>query len=1371
MKYLFSVVFIISLAVSSLGCANTFHIDSNFTGTGCTCQYYSSSLSFECTCKTLEDALVQVSPQCTQTSANYDLMDDLNQANNASVLWPDIITIVGRNINTLIVCTGSDVGWNFFNLVSVVIQNITFVNCSSSRPSTTRDPKSNNSMYTYNFKVALYFDLCGSITMTNVTVLIDTTADVTGVVMYNPSTVNVEDCLFIGSQDPSANNSSRRGGGFVLELTSCAPGTVAPECVAVTMKPTSVFSYTFTGCVFANNSALSSTDSARPPMDPAFGMEYNSFGRGGGLSVIVKKDFENLVFKIIKCKFDGNFAQYHGGGLFVSFLDHTHGNSIAIQNSDFLGNSCPFSLSPSSGGGIHIENLIYDKQPVVGSNWIDSWSGNAFHNNSAYTGGGLFIRSVTSAFMMSSENCPTSCSMYDTIFSSNLAVFGSAVYVQHFQTLYLQNGHHSALGFDRCVFSDNDIHRDSGDNSFSQSGLGTVFSDQNDLWFQSSVRFENNTGSALAMMSAVANFSGCNATFFNNTMATRGGAIVLRGASYILVSQGTNMNFSSNSAVYQGGAIYNQFLEPAGSVQEANCFVKHVNASLRPDMWEEVTFRFNGNFILNGHGGPNAIHSTSTQPCLSNEHAVPLCWKGWEYDDLQNVQKYITTDANEELSSVDSAIIPAFPGWPVSIPVSIHDDLNNTVASSNELYFAIANNRNASVSTLDNFKIFARHNDAAVPVHFHSLGDRSISFNLAINLSTCPPGFVRKEADKSAGIVGAEMCKCQSNSFIFQCDSARRIAVLMGNHWMGMIDGGDYIIAPCPPHLCKISNFRIIPNDSSALNDGICKRGRRGVLCGECKQGFCLSVNSWCFDCIRKTGEKLATSISKYLSTVYVPYAALLLVVMVFHFKLTAGSLNGLVLFAQLITTTFDLTQHNSVPLKKSSNFFPKTYRFLYGAFNLDFIEKHISNFCFSSSLNTLSVLLLNYLLFIVPILIVIVVTVGIKISGHFTKKQLKKMVESGVHKERKTSYSVYLVGLSKPLRESIILYFSTVVLLSYTKLCITSAQILYVTKLVSMNGTIYDVKRVFIAGQVSEDGGYSSYQLPAVICAVYLSTLALLLLDYPLRFVEFLAGKVRLLRAVYPAVAISDFVCEFQICYKPKYKLFAGFYFIFRFAASLIFISGSSLMNRYVILELSCVVAILLLVMCKPYQNNTNNVIDIFIFANLAVINALNFYQESYFLSKASKHARASDLVFSIQYVLSMIPITCFVFCACVKLAIRHEPVRRQLQRVLLKVPKSHVLRLNNGLILGSWPKKSEDNAKEETANPSLIGKVRNEERQKEKRVLHCCSPDIPVTIIDVFDKGMGEAATSQSSLSEGYFLRTEWSSEREDYGTIAKQ
>lgn len=1062
--------------------------------------------------------------------------------------------------------------------------------------------------------------------------------------------------------------------------------------------------------------------------------------------------YKELCFSITDCRFLTNSAE-HGSGLFLIFLDRTSQNSISIQNCEFIGNGRHHQSL--SGGGAHIESYVYDEQLPSG-NYIANWQGNRFCENSAHVGGGLFVSSLVYSF----GEC-TGCGIHSTSFTNNTAVYGSALALYS----YSQLQSYSKFILSSCVFESNGILHLS---NIGLTGLGTVYIYRSNIYFGETASFNSNSGSALVMINSVANFSSSHVIFTNNGATTKGGAIRLLGSSYMQIDQNTEMEFDSNSAYYQGGAIYKQYLEQSSEHWHVNCFIRSGSLLQNPDEWK-ANFRFTGNTIS---GKPNAIHTTSVCPCLVKgiNGGNPLCWYGWSYDndscsDTATVMRHISTGFSQ--GQTDSTIT-AVPSWPFSIDVKMQDYFENDIKTNADGYVAVVNDTDQVTAGNLNMITVKGETNETVLLLLEAISDSPAHIKLIVHLQDCPPGFVMID----------ENCTCPNKTVTYvTCDLSHKTAVIMDNYWMGQIDGaGDYYLTYCPTHLCekKNSGFHIIPNSPSTLSDSICTAGREGVLCGECKEGFCLSVHSYSYNCINATDINLYSSIATYISTVYLPYGCILVALALFNFKVTDGSLNGLVLFAQMITTTFDLTEHNTIPLSKSSSFFPKTYRFIYGVFNLDFIEKHINKFCFSSQLNILSVLLLDYLLFILPVVSVIAIAVIVETTRRCIRKdKLPKLVNKVLHEgEKGIDCTAYFGGLSKTLGEAVILVLSSIAVLSYTKLSTTSAQLLHVKTLSKYDTSSSNQSRVSVAGQLSsKDSAYIYYQVPAVLGEIYLVIFVLLLLDYPLRIVGCIVQKVHFLNAIYPAQNISHFVDEFQSCFRPKFKFFAGIYYIFRLTTSLIFITGYSSIQGYLILELACISIVLLLVIFRPYKRNSQNFSDVFIFANLAIINALNFYQNSYLQMGMSKNA--NNLVFAVQYILAMIPVLCFSIVTATKLIKAHKRTNMYVRKIIFKfMHNQNVVQLdrnyNDDRNVGD---RSCDSVKDSPTISSLSSRssqVKEVELRVEEGVRN---PNIPVTVIDVDSgKDMGEANTIQTSVSrsEGYYLKTEWNSGRDSYGAI---
>lgn len=1319
----------------------TFVIDESVNSTvGCNCP-----VENDCSCNTLMDALRIAFPRqyCGYVFELHGGKTHFVNGENHTTWDVGTFTLKSMMMSSMIVCNQSGVGWSFYNsLYCVEISNVTFVNCSLARQ---RSSSHNETLST-----ALLFDQSKVITLINTTIY--TTCFSTGIIMLNSSSATILNGSFVGPKGcpKTGSHTVEGGGGVVLELAQLS----GPEGTG----------FEFINCTFTNLSSLPSS----------------YFGKGGGLSILVNSGASSCLFNVSGCKFlsnsgfqggglfasfldvssnslvvsgcnfSNNLAQHHGGGLFIN-LTSSSSNSLEINGNVFLGNVCQFT-----GGGVYIES-----SPIPPTNVLYRCSDNTISNNSAQAGagGGLYILLRKSPGSTEITGGYGVCEIKRTTFCNNTALFGSAVWIQQLQTSRHQASF-SVLELRDCTFERNRIPK------AGQSGMGTVYSNQVDVWFPDNVTFEGNDGPALALVNSMANFSNTVATFANNTADSRGGAILLLGSSYFTINNQTVMNFSSNSAGYQGGAIYKHYQGQLVSHGGSDCFVKHEDDTLPPDSWE-ATFIFQGNRV---GGINNSIHTTSVKPC--NYSVSPtFCWKGWTYDSPTNA---ITTDANEVLSAIE-VNFSAVPGWPVHKSViSLRDDFNNSV-SSDMLYFS----NTSGITTLDTLSVY-KESGNTVSLSLISIGDRSLHFEASVKLTACPPGFVLSKNGNS--------CVCISSIYkaydsIIKCFREARVAILLADYWLGNasllgVSGTGLYAGICPPHLCRKNRSLPLqlPNDYHSLNEDICHQERQGVLCGECRPGFCLSINTWNHKCINSSEMNLPLSILKYTAAVYIPYLLLLLTIVVFNFRLMKGSLNGFIIFAQMITSAFDLTHHDSISLKKTKNFV-SSYRFLYGVFNLDFLEKYVGSLCLSADLTILSILLLNYLLLIAPVLMIVIIAVGNKISNRIKWKQ--KVFSKKRAEEQESSYTKYFPCLSKPQRENVILMLSTVILLSYTKLSITSAQILHTEKVTNLSSGKSITTRVFLTGQIDSNApSYLYYKIPAIISFIYLLLILMLLLDYPLRLIEFIIKRVGVLRAIYPSALVYEFVSEFQRCFKPNRRFFSGVYFAFRILISLMYVF-KHLSVAYLILEISSACLLLLVVIFKPYKNNIYNVIDILIFFNLVIINAFNFYQSGHL-----HHNKPERSIFNLQYVLAMIPIACFIFCICFRLILRYEPVRKYMQALIRKEALKFTRisfslpYIQNHRVLEDADDDPSDfqGASDSTLSrePATCSTSRGSGGggggllAEEQRSSH--NPNIPVTIVDVCGKDMGEAPTYQTSLSEGYYLKTEWNSGIQDYGTISR-
>ena len=128
------------------------------------------------------------------------------------------------------------------------------------------------------------------------------------------------------------------------------------------------------------------------------------------------------------------------------------------------------------------------------------------------------------------------------------------------------------------------------------------------------------------------------------------------------------------------------------------------------------------------------------------------------------------------------------------------------------------------------------------------------------------------------------------------------------------------------------------------------------------------------YDCVYCINTNIAANAIYYILSVYLPLFILFLVILLLNIKVTTGPANAFTLYCQVLSSTFDLNADRQVPVHLiSSQTYPflQTYRFIYGIFNLDFLESLLPPLCLRTHLNALNVLQLDYLVVFFPLLMI----------------------------------------------------------------------------------------------------------------------------------------------------------------------------------------------------------------------------------------------------------------------------------------------------------------------------------------------------------------------------------------------------------------
>ena len=145
------------------------------------------------------------------------------------------------------------------------------------------------------------------------------------------------------------------------------------------------------------------------------------------------------------------------------------------------------------------------------------------------------------------------------------------------------------------------------------------------------------------------------------------------------------------------------------------------------------------------------------------------------------------------------------------------------------------------------------------------------------------------------------------------------------------------------------------------------------MLCGECSGSDAPSINDDAYSCVPCDSSQLVGNIFKHIGIVYIPLVLFFLVIILFNIQLTTGPANAFILFSQAIVTNFDTTLNGQLSISSSVNIFFEICSFVYRIFNLDFFAYLLDPFCVGTQLNTLDVIELNYVVAIVPCVMILI--------------------------------------------------------------------------------------------------------------------------------------------------------------------------------------------------------------------------------------------------------------------------------------------------------------------------------------------------------------------------------------------------------------
>ena len=188
--------------------------------------------------------------------------------------------------------------------------------------------------------------------------------------------------------------------------------------------------------------------------------------------------------------------------------------------------------------------------------------------------------------------------------------------------------------------------------------------------------------------------------------------------------------------------------------------------------------------------------------------------------------------------------------------------------------------------------------------------------------------------------------------------------------------------------------FTLLPTDPTQVNQTLCDPyNRRGLFCGECKEGFGPAVYSFDLHCANCSDISTAVAVSLYVLLEILPITIFFLLVLLSQPSLMTGPQLGYVMACQAIVNSLQYSRYiyislfNNVPLPVVV--MGQIGLVLAGIWDLEFFRFIIPSFCISENVHGIHVLMMGFIRSLFPLFLVLVTYTAIEFDacyGLFTQ-------------------------------------------------------------------------------------------------------------------------------------------------------------------------------------------------------------------------------------------------------------------------------------------------------------------------------------------------------------------------------------------------
>ena len=456
----------------------------------------------------------------------------------------------------------------------------------------------------------------------------------------------------------------------------------------------------------------------------------------------------------------------------------------------------------------------------------------------------------------------------------------------------------------------------------------------------------------------------------------------------------------------------------------------------------------------------------------------------------------------------------------------------------------------------------------------HISDTKLVSAILIVELTQCHQGFWYSSESLK--------CECYNFESIVSCSGSN--STIKKGYWFGNVTGKP-TTTYCPDNYCNFTCCETTNNfyRLSPVRANQCRSHRSGTACGNCEEGYTLSLDTpVCIEINKCTISQ--TLLVTVLSMLYWIIVVIVVFIMTYY-KLTIGSLYAIIYYYSIVDILMSQASFTSNGLYTTINIMSSLAKLT---------PQFLGQLCLVRNMSGIDQQFIHYVHPIMISLILIMISILARRSHR----------------------------VSSFISRGVIHFICFLLLLSYTSVATTSLLLARPLK-------FHNVDKVYT--YLSPDIEYFHGRHLAYIILAILFTVVIVI-GFPLLLLlePFLNSKINF-------VKVKPLLDQFQGCYKDKYRCFAGYYMICRLVIILLFIVKifDDVITQYILVSF-CALMQLIHVLVRPYVSAINNIFDaiilqlIVIISNLSVVEFTEIYEESFILV--------------ITYLLVILPLPSFV-------------------------------------------------------------------------------------------------------------------------------